>query len=186
MLASLSEHFPAGASWTEPEGGLFIWATLPEYIDTGDLLARALREDVAFVPGQAAYVDGRGRNSMRLNFSGVGEGEIREGIRRIGNTIASQVELYTALTGEHAIEGPENAGLTAGGSGREAEQPPVDSTKPSSGSGRNLTLPESDEGPADPDRGEEGPADQAKGGEAADNDEGADVLPFRKTGEGSA
>ncbi len=79
-----SEHFPAQATWTEPEGGLFIWATLPEYIDTGDLLAKALREDVAFVPGQAAYVDGRGRNSMRLNFSGVGDDEIREGIRRIG------------------------------------------------------------------------------------------------------
>ena len=60
MLAALREHFPAEATWTEPEGGLFIWATLPDYIDTGDLLAKALRADVAFVPGQAAYVDGRG------------------------------------------------------------------------------------------------------------------------------
>ena len=57
MVEALREHFPAQATWTEPEGGLFIWATLPEYIDTGDLLAKALREDVAFVPGQAAYVD---------------------------------------------------------------------------------------------------------------------------------
>ncbi len=71
MLAALEEHFPAAATWTEPQGGLFIWATLPEYIDTGDLLAKALRADVAFVPGQAAYIDERGRNSMRLNFSGV-------------------------------------------------------------------------------------------------------------------
>jgi 2-aminoadipate transaminase len=101
MLDSLRKHFPAQATWTEPEGGLFIWATLPEYIDTGDLLAKALRDDVAFVPGQAAYVDERGRNSMRLNFSGVTEDEIREGIRRIGNVIAEQVELYSALTGEH-------------------------------------------------------------------------------------
>ena len=61
MLEALREHFPAQASWTEPEGGLFIWATLPDYIDTGDLLAKALRDDVAFVPGQAAYVDGRGQ-----------------------------------------------------------------------------------------------------------------------------
>ena len=61
MLAALAEHFPAEATWTEPEGGLFIWATLPDYIDTGDLLAKALRHDVAFVPGQAAYVDGRGK-----------------------------------------------------------------------------------------------------------------------------
>jgi 2-aminoadipate transaminase len=103
MVAALREHFPAQATWTEPEGGLFIWATLPEYIDTGDLLAKALREDVAFVPGQAAYVEeSRGRSSMRLNFSGVGKEEIREGIRRIGKTIAEQVELYGALTSDSA------------------------------------------------------------------------------------
>jgi 2-aminoadipate transaminase len=101
MVESLREHFPAQATWTEPEGGLFIWATLPAYIDTGDLLAKALREDVAFVPGQAAYVDeSRGRSSMRLNFSGVDGDEIREGVRRIGKAIAEQVELYGALTGE--------------------------------------------------------------------------------------
>ncbi len=108
MVEALREHFPAEATWTEPEGGLFIWATLPEYIDTSDLLAKALREDVAFVPGQAAYVDeSRGRSSMRLNFSGVGDEEIREGVRRIGKTIAEQVELYGALTGKREIEPPE-------------------------------------------------------------------------------
>jgi 2-aminoadipate transaminase len=100
MLAALQEHFPAQATWTQPEGGLFIWATLPEYIDTGDLLAKALGEDVAFVPGQAAYLDGRGNNSMRLNFSGVDDGQIREGVRRIGKVIEEQVELYAALIGE--------------------------------------------------------------------------------------
>jgi len=99
MLESLREHFPPQATWTKPEGGLFIWATLPDYIDTSDLLAKALRDNVAFVPGQAAYVDGRGHNSMRLNFSGVDEEEIREGVRRIGKVIADQVELYGALTG---------------------------------------------------------------------------------------
>jgi len=103
MLAALHEHFPAEATWTEPQGGLFIWATLPDYIDTGDLLAKALRADVAFVPGSGAYVDGRGGNSMRLNFSGVDEGEIREGIRRIGKVIGEQVELYGALTGEQRL-----------------------------------------------------------------------------------
>ena len=109
MVAALREHFPPQATWTEPEGGIFIWATLPEYIDTNDLLAKALREDVAFVPGQAAYVDeNRGRSSMRLNFSGVGEGEIREGVRRIGKAIAEQVELYGALTGEQdAVPAPD-------------------------------------------------------------------------------
>jgi 2-aminoadipate transaminase len=102
MVDALGRHFPEQATWTEPQGGLFIWATLPEYIDTSDLLAKALRRDVAFVPGQAAYVDeSRGRSSMRLNFSGVGDEEIREGVRRIGKAIAEQVELYGALTGEH-------------------------------------------------------------------------------------
>jgi 2-aminoadipate transaminase len=106
MLEALRNNFPAEATWTEPEGGLFIWATLPDYIDTSDLLAKALRADVAFVPGQAAYVDGRGRHSMRLNFSGVSEEEIREGVRRIGEVIAEQVELYGTLTGEHRVPPP--------------------------------------------------------------------------------
>jgi 2-aminoadipate transaminase len=100
MLDALSEHFPAQAQWTRPDGGLFIWATLPSYIDTTNLLARALDENVAFVPGEAAFTDGRsGRSSMRLNFSGVSEDDIREGVRRIGLTVAEQVDLYSTLTG---------------------------------------------------------------------------------------
>jgi 2-aminoadipate transaminase len=107
MLEALRDNFPAEATWTEPDGGLFIWATLPDYIDTSDLLAKALRADVAFVPGQAAYVDGRGSHSMRLNFSGVDEDEIREGVRRIGKVIAEQVDLYGALTGEQKLPEPQ-------------------------------------------------------------------------------
>ncbi len=99
MLDALAEHFPREAHWTHPQGGLFIWATLPAYIDTTDLLARALQEHVAFVPGRAAFVDGRGGSSMRLNFSGVGEEEIREGMRRIGEVVREQVALYGTLTG---------------------------------------------------------------------------------------
>jgi len=101
MLDALGRHFPPQAKWTRPGGGLFIWATLPDYIDTTDLLAKALRENVAFVPGQAAYVDGRGGSSMRLNFSASTEEQIDEGIRRIGQVIWEQVELYETLTGEH-------------------------------------------------------------------------------------
>ena len=99
MLDALADQFPREAEWTHPEGGLFIWATLPDYIDTTDLLARGLEEHVAFVPGRAAYVDGRGGSAMRLNFSGVGEDDIREGIRRIGEVVREQVELYGTLTG---------------------------------------------------------------------------------------
>ena len=99
MLEALAEHFPREATWTRPQGGLFIWAKLPDYIDTTDLLARALREHVAFVPGRAAYLDGRGGSEMRLNFSGVDDDAIREGIRRIGEVVREQVALYGTLTG---------------------------------------------------------------------------------------
>jgi 2-aminoadipate transaminase len=99
MLGALAEHFPREATWTHPRGGLFIWARLPDYIDTTDLLARALREHVAFVPGRAAYLDGRGGSEMRLNFSGVGDDDIREGVRRIGEVVREQVALYSTLTG---------------------------------------------------------------------------------------
>ena len=102
MLDALAEHFPPQAEWTRPGGGLFVWATLPDFIDTTDLLARALRDNVAFVPGEAAFLDGRGRSSMRLNFSGSDEESIREGIRRIGEVVTEQVELYGTLTGERA------------------------------------------------------------------------------------
>ncbi|HEY3866082.1 MAG TPA: PLP-dependent aminotransferase family protein [Solirubrobacteraceae bacterium] len=83
MLESLQEHFGGRASWTRPEGGLFIWATL-DGVDTTDLMGRS--KGVAFVPGRSAYmdVDGHsGASSMRLNFAGVPDEDIREGIRRI-------------------------------------------------------------------------------------------------------
>jgi 2-aminoadipate transaminase len=99
MLDALAEFFPPEAEWTRPAGGLFIWVTLPDFIDTTDLLARALRENVAFVPGEGAYLDGRGRSSMRLNFSGSNEDAVREGVRRIGKVVSEQVALYGTLTG---------------------------------------------------------------------------------------
>jgi 2-aminoadipate transaminase len=113
MLDALAEQFPREATWTHPRGGLFIWATLPDYIDTTDLLARALEEHVAFVPGRAAYVDGRGGSEMRLNFSGVNEDEIREGIRRIGEVVREQVALYGTLTGR-VSPAPPAVGTAAG------------------------------------------------------------------------
>ena len=102
MLDALAEHFPPQAQWTRPGGGLFIWATLPDFIDTTDLLARCLRDNVAFVPGEQAYLDGRGRNSMRLNFSISDEETIQEGIRRIGAVLEELVALYGTLTGSEA------------------------------------------------------------------------------------
>ena len=107
MLDALADHFPPQAEWTRPGGGLFIWATLPEFIDTTDLLARALRDNVAFVPGEAAFLDGRGRSSMRLNFSGCDEQQIREGVRRIGEVVTEQVALYGTLTGRERPAAPQ-------------------------------------------------------------------------------
>ncbi len=103
MLAALEAHFPPSATWTRPGGGLFLWATLPPYVDTTDLLARALRENVAFVPGRAAFLDGRGGSAMRLNFSGAGEDDITEGVRRIGRVVEEQVGLYSTLTGHDPV-----------------------------------------------------------------------------------
>jgi 2-aminoadipate transaminase len=92
---------------------MFIWATLPDFIDTTDLLARALRENVAFVPGSGAYLDGRGHSAMRLNFSASDGDDIREGIRRIGEVIKEQVELYGTLTGERKAARPAPAQAAA-------------------------------------------------------------------------
>jgi 2-aminoadipate transaminase len=99
MLDALAEHFPREVEWTHPEGGLFVWVTLPDYIDTTDLLARALEHQVAFVPGRAAYSDGRGGSALRLNFAAVNEEQIRDAVRRLGDIVRAQVALYGTLTG---------------------------------------------------------------------------------------
>jgi 2-aminoadipate transaminase len=111
MLEALQEHFGEQATWTRPQGGLFIWATLDGRIDTTDLLALARKsEGVAFVPGRAAYVDGRsGSSSMRLNFAGMPEREIREGVRRIGKAIRAQLALLGSLTGASGAGGSSAA-----------------------------------------------------------------------------
>jgi|YNPNPStandDraft_1061719.scaffolds.fasta_scaffold14293_3 2-aminoadipate transaminase len=88
MLEALAEFWPAGCSWTHPQGGLFLWARVPESIDTTDFLRRALEEKVAYVPGSSFYPneDG-GFNAMRLNFSYCPTETIVEGIRRLGNAL---------------------------------------------------------------------------------------------------
>jgi 2-aminoadipate transaminase len=100
MLRALEEEMPPEASWTRPSGGLFVWAMLPDYLDTTNLLAAAVdKHEVAFVPGRGAFLDGRGGNAMRLNFSGVPEPMISEGVRRLGVAVAEMTELHRALGG---------------------------------------------------------------------------------------
>jgi 2-aminoadipate transaminase len=97
MVAAIEGSLP-DAAFTVPGGGLFLWATLADGLDTTDLLAAALERDVAFVPGVAAYTDGRqGASSMRLNFSACDEERIAEGIGRIGGVVRERASLARAL-----------------------------------------------------------------------------------------
>jgi DNA-binding transcriptional MocR family regulator len=99
MLAALAEHFPADARWTRPSGGFYVWATVPEYFDTPALLAAAVERKVAYVPGTAFYPDGRGRQQMRLSFCYPTEERIEEGVRRLGELLGDEEELYRSLSG---------------------------------------------------------------------------------------
>jgi 2-aminoadipate transaminase len=97
MLASLPEHFPADTRWTRPDGGFYVWVTLPDWIDTQAMLAAAVERLVAYVPGTAFYADGRGRNQMRLAFCYPTEERIREGVARLGALLADEEQLYRSL-----------------------------------------------------------------------------------------
>ena len=88
LLAALAREMPAGVEWTKPEGGMFVWVTLPAGIDGADLLAQSLKtERVAFVPGRAFYADGSNGNTLRLSFSCANEAQIDEGMKRLGRLI---------------------------------------------------------------------------------------------------
>ena len=92
LLAALAREMPAGVEWTKPEGGMFIWLTLPAGMDGADLLAQSLKtERVAFVPGRAFYADGSNGNTLRLSFSCANEAAIDEGMKRLGRLIRSQI-----------------------------------------------------------------------------------------------
>jgi 2-aminoadipate transaminase len=93
MLQALGQALPpaTGVRWTRPQGGLFLWVTLPEGLDASRLLETAVEEKVAFVPGVCFHPDGSGRNTMRLNFSNASEAMIREGIARLGAAILAQL-----------------------------------------------------------------------------------------------
>ena len=88
MLAALERHAPPGVRWTRPDGGMFVWITLPEGLDGRRLLERCIEEkNVAFVPGQAFFADGSGTNTIRLSFSLPSEAVIADGIARLCDMI---------------------------------------------------------------------------------------------------
>ena len=93
MIAALEKYMPSEEEiqWTRPNGGLFLWVTLPEAIDTEEMFSRALEEKVAYVVGKAFYVDGGGKNTMRLSFSVNTEEEIEKGIKRLARVVKEEL-----------------------------------------------------------------------------------------------
>lgn len=91
MLAALAEHFPPGVHWTRPDGGLFLWVTLPEGVNAAELLPAALAAKVAFVPGAPMFPNGGGENTLRLNFSNAAPDSIREGVARLGRVLYDKI-----------------------------------------------------------------------------------------------
>ena len=118
MLEALEEHFPKEARWTIPQGGFFVWVTMPRFLDCDAALAEAVDNGVTFVPGDGFFPDGRGRNSMRLAFCYAEPDKIREGIQRLAEVLEDRLELYRAFMRAGAIAEepePEMAGAAAEG-----------------------------------------------------------------------
>ena len=97
MLDALAEFMPKEVHWTHPEGGLFVWATMPSYLDATNMLPRAISRNVAYVPGEGFYAGGEGKNCMRLNFSFVEPESIRRGIELLSEVIRDHMELRSDL-----------------------------------------------------------------------------------------
>ncbi len=87
MVAAFHKYMPKGVKWTEPDGGLFLFVTLPEYMDADELFKVAIEENVAFVPGTVFYCDGGGKNTLRINFSFMSKEMNEEGVKRLANAI---------------------------------------------------------------------------------------------------
>ena len=93
MLETLEETFPAGATWTKPGGGFYIWVTLPPEIDTKALMPKAIVSKVAYVPGTAFYADGFGSWSLRLSYCFPSPERIREGVKSLAGVIKTEMQL---------------------------------------------------------------------------------------------
>jgi 2-aminoadipate transaminase len=102
MLQAMEDQFPSSVSWTHPDGGLFLWGTLPEGMHSEEVLKIAVQEKVAFVPGAPFYALGGGENTMRLNFSYPSPEDTRLGVARLGKVLKSlEVKAQTPSTSEN-------------------------------------------------------------------------------------
>ncbi len=97
MLSALAEHLPK-LTWTVPDGGFYVWLTLPDRVDAKSMLPRAVRQLVAYTPGTAFYADGGGRKNIRLSFCYPTPDFIREGVRRLATVIAGELELQDTFS----------------------------------------------------------------------------------------
>src|ERR1700709_302617 len=97
MLTALAEYLPQ-LTWTVPNGGFYIWATMPDHLDSKAMLPRAVKELVAYTPGTAFYADGNGRNNIRLSFCYPTPSFIREGIRRLTTVINGELDLLNTFS----------------------------------------------------------------------------------------
>ena len=96
MLEALQQYFPAEVKWTHPQGGLFLWVTLPEGMDANELFQEALKQNVAFVPGDSFFAPNdpsqESNRHLRLNFSNARPEQIREGVRRLAVAVKAQLQ----------------------------------------------------------------------------------------------
>ncbi|MCP2262582.1 DNA-binding transcriptional regulator, MocR family, contains an aminotransferase domain [Streptoalloteichus tenebrarius] len=109
MLSALDQHLPAGCRWTRPEGGFYVWLTVPEGVDTKAMLPRAVTQRVAYVPGTAFYADGLGSRQMRLSYCYPTPERIREGVRRLASVLEGELELLDTFGARGSEQRP---GLT--------------------------------------------------------------------------
>lgn len=106
MLEALDDLFPAGGHWTRPDGGFYIWLTLPEGLDAKAMLPRAVTNRVAYVPGTAFYADGYGSRSMRLSYCYPTPERIREGVRRLAQVVEQEMELRATFGASTPVRRP--------------------------------------------------------------------------------
>jgi 2-aminoadipate transaminase len=109
MLSALEQYLPPGCSWTMPEGGFFVWATVPEGVDTKAMLPRAVTARVAYASGTGFYADGLGSRQMRLSFCYPTPERIKEGVRRLASVLDGELDLYKTFgsPSPHAGCGPQ-------------------------------------------------------------------------------
>jgi DNA-binding transcriptional MocR family regulator len=97
MLQTLAETLPEGCSWSKPEGGFFIWLKLPSYLNSKEMLADAVRNKIAYVPGSGFYADGRGTNEIRLAFCSENPDNIKKGIKILSKIVKDKIKLYKSF-----------------------------------------------------------------------------------------